>query len=475
MIRRTLITAALLLAPVPLVAQQNPLKTEVEMLLAQSGPGLRYGLLVVDEEGREIVAIRPDERFIPASNTKLFTTAAAYARQAALDAQAGTSVRIEDGDVILSGAGDAWLSSAPDCVASCLATLADAVATRTRRVRDVVGDDTRFPDERWSQGMSWNNIPSRSGTASSALSLDDNELAMTVTPAAIGAPPTVTLAHYRVDNRALTIAGSADTLAWDRAPNSDIVRLTGTIGVDAKPSVSRLGIDDPALHAAEMLRSMLVARGVAVTGRAITRHRPLAPADDPAKRKGTPAARPPQPPALATVPLPALTEGVPRINKPSQNLHAELLLRRVALAEGSGSVADGLAAERATFTQAGLPPTGFAFSDGSGMSTYNRVSPRGTVTLIRWARTQPWGAAWIDSLPIAGTDGTLARRFVGTPLQGKLFAKTGTLNATNALAGTMTAASGRTLTFAAYANDVPDGVTATAALDRALVAIAAAH
>jgi D-alanyl-D-alanine carboxypeptidase/D-alanyl-D-alanine-endopeptidase (penicillin-binding protein 4) len=106
------------------------------------------------------------------------------------------------------------------------------------------------------------------------------------------------------------------------------------------------------------------------------------------------------------------------------------------------------------------------------MSTYNRVSPRGVVTLLRWASAQPWGAAWRATFPIGGVDGTLARRFRGTALEGHVFAKTGTLNATNAISGYLIARSGRTLIFSFYANDVPDGVSATPAMDAALVLIA---
>jgi D-alanyl-D-alanine carboxypeptidase/D-alanyl-D-alanine-endopeptidase (penicillin-binding protein 4) len=76
---------------------------------------------------------------------------------------------------------------------------------------------------------------------------------------------------------------------------------------------------------------------------------------------------------------------------------------------------------------------------------------------------------------VAGRDGTLAGRFRGTPLEGRLVAKTGTLNATNALAGYLTAKSGATLRFAAYANDVPGDVSATLAIDKALEAVAAEH
>jgi D-alanyl-D-alanine carboxypeptidase/D-alanyl-D-alanine-endopeptidase (penicillin-binding protein 4) len=97
------------------------------------------------------------------------------------------------------------------------------------------------------------------------------------------------------------------------------------------------------------------------------------------------------------------------------------------------------------------------------------------VTFLRWIQAQPWGAQWRDTLPTAGAEGTLARRFKGTPLEGKLWAKTGTLNATNALAGYMTAASGRTLVFAIYANDVPQDASATKYMDEALNLVAAAN
>jgi D-alanyl-D-alanine carboxypeptidase/D-alanyl-D-alanine-endopeptidase (penicillin-binding protein 4) len=106
------------------------------------------------------------------------------------------------------------------------------------------------------------------------------------------------------------------------------------------------------------------------------------------------------------------------------------------------------------------------------MSSYNRVAPRGVVIFLRWIAAQPWGQTWRATLPVAGVDGTLAKRFRDTPLQGRLFAKTGTLNGTNALSGYMTAASGRTLIFSTYANDHPEGVRATKVMDEALAIIA---
>ena len=476
---------ALLLAIVsasPASAWQQTLQQKVEAELREATPGTRFGLVVATEDGRELVAINPDQRFIPASNTKMLTTAAAYATLGGLDqpdSAGGAAVRLDRNgggapDVVLRGHGDARLSSAPDCVANCLAALADAVAARTRTVRNVVGDDSLFPDQRWSPGMSWNNIPSRSGTAISALTLDDNELLVRVSPGAAGRPPSLEhLPYYNIDNRAVTVATGPTELRFDRMPFSRSVRLSGTIAAAAEPELLRLGIDDPAHFAAWRFKTLLEARGVTVTGSVEARHRRVTAADDPARRGGAPVPRPPEPEALARLTPPPLAEDLTRINKVSQNLHSELMLRRVGLAQGSGSIEDGVAAVAAMLEQAGVPRTGWDLSDGSGMSTYNRMAPRAIVTFLRWVAAQPWGQAWRATLPIAGVDGTLANRFRGTPLEGRLFAKTGTLNATNALSGYLTARSGRTLVFSFYANDVPGGASAAAVMDAALAVVAA--
>lgn len=322
--------------------------------------------------------------------------------------------------------------------------------------------------------MSWNNIPGPYGTGISALTLDDNEIVLRVTPGAAGAAPTVAgLPYYEVDNRAVTVAAGRTTLDVERLPGERRIRLTGAIVAGAAPEPVRMGIDDPAFYAAWRLKTLLEARGVKVTGGISARHRSFGPGDDPALRGTAPPARSPRPEPLARLTPPPLTEDLIVTNKVSQNLHAELFLRRVGLVAGTGSIEDGQAALRTMLATAGVPRTGFDFSDGSGMSTYNRLAPRAVVTFLRWAATQPWGANWRATFPVAGVDGTLRNRFKDTPLQGKLFAKTGTLNQSNALSGYLTAQSGRTLTFSMYANDVPQDAGATRTMDKALNLIAA--
>jgi D-alanyl-D-alanine carboxypeptidase/D-alanyl-D-alanine-endopeptidase (penicillin-binding protein 4) len=455
-------------------ASQAPLQARVEAALAAAGPGTRFGLVVASEDGRELVAIAPEGRFVPASTTKMFTTAAVFATLPGLgqpDAASGASVSLEYGtgtipDVVLEGHGDARLSSAPGCVEDCLAALADAVAAKVRAVGDVIGDDTWFPDQRWSPGMSWNNIATASGTAASALTLDDNELPLVVSPSGPGRSPRAEMpAYYQLWNDVGNVpTGGKTELDVERLPGGQVLRVTGTIPADAKPQRLRLGIDDPAHYAAWRLKALLEARGVRVTGGARVRHYLLG------SMTATPAVRRV---AIAQLKPAPLAADLMETAKVSQNLHAELFLRRLGRVRGRGSIADGVAVVRAILDAAGVPLRQADFSDGSGMSTYNRLSPRGAVHFLGWAERQAWGAGWRATLPVAGVDGTLARRFRGTPLEGRLFAKTGSLNQTSALVGYMTARSGRTLLFAAFANDVPEGAPAVRAMDSALALVAA--
>jgi D-alanyl-D-alanine carboxypeptidase/D-alanyl-D-alanine-endopeptidase (penicillin-binding protein 4) len=122
-----------------------------------------------------------------------------------------------------------------------------------------------------------------------------------------------------------------------------------------------------------------------------------------------------------------------------------------------------------------VPERAATLADGSGMSPYNRVSPRGVVTMLRWAAGRPWAANFRASLPIGGVDGTLRNRFREGGLKGRVFAKTGSLTAANALSGYLLTARGETLVFSLLASDVPEEVRATAIMDGALELVAAAR
>jgi D-alanyl-D-alanine carboxypeptidase/D-alanyl-D-alanine-endopeptidase (penicillin-binding protein 4) len=172
-----------------------------------------------------------------------------------------------------------------------------------------------------------------------------------------------------------------------------------------------------------------------------------------------------------------VVEDITIINKTSQNLHAELLLRLLGkLDAADGSFAQGARVVRQFMTGAGVDDGDFFLYDGSGMSPDDRVAPRAFTKLLAYASQQPWGAAWRDTFPVAGVDGTLEQRFKNTPLAGHLWAKTGTLNEVNALSGYLTAASGKTLAFSILVNGRrPQSDVAAQAIDRIAETIAAAE
>ncbi len=464
-----LIAFALFVASLASPAFAQSLQQRIETVLASASPGTRLGLVVADDTGKEIVSINPDGRFIPASNTKMFTTAAAFMMMQGLDQpdiESGTTVALQGKDIILTGFGDGRMSSAPDCAVDCLATLANAVAARTKRVRNVIGDATLWPDQRWSPGMSWNNVAERSGTGIAALTLDSNEVPLTVTASMTGQPPTIRFSsdYFTIDNRATTSARGPTTIDVKRLPFERRLVVFGQIAVGAPPEQIALGIDDPAHYAAWRLAALLKDRGVRVRGEIRSRYEnadPLNLGSD-------------SPILLARLTPTPLVEDIRTINKISQNLHADLLARRLGGAANKG-LDGGLRAIEAMLTTAGVARTAYDFADGSGMSTYNRVAPRGTVKFLRWVTAQSWGAAWRASLPIGGVDGTIARRFKGTVLEGRIFAKTGGLNATAALSGYMIAKSGRELTFSILANDMPAGTRAQPIMDAALIAVSEAN
>jgi D-alanyl-D-alanine carboxypeptidase/D-alanyl-D-alanine-endopeptidase (penicillin-binding protein 4) len=206
---------------------------------------------------------------------------------------------------------------------------------------------------------------------------------------------------------------------------------------------------------------VLEARGIRVTGGVATSSDPL----------------PPGRRVLAAHESPTMAEIVRVVNKESQNLHAEILLRLVGLkARGEGSLATGHEAVAAFVKRLGVPDEGWGLADGSGMSGFDLLTPRGLVALLVAMDRRPEAAAFRDSLPIAGVDGTLEKRMKGTPAEGRVAAKTGSLRLARALAGYVTTARGERLAFAIVVNNHEGkGREATSAIDDIGVALATAR
>jgi D-alanyl-D-alanine carboxypeptidase/D-alanyl-D-alanine-endopeptidase (penicillin-binding protein 4) len=151
---------------------------------------------------------------------------------------------------------------------------------------------------------------------------------------------------------------------------------------------------------------------------------------------------------------PTLRDIMPLFEKPSQNQIGEILFKTLALAKTGVGTADS--AQQVVSRQLiawGAQPDGFVVRDGSGLSRHDYVSPRTIVTVLDVMRRSPDFRLFYDGLPIAGVDGTIRNRMKGTPAEGNIHAKTGTLDKARSLSGYVTTADGRMLLFSALANN----------------------
>jgi D-alanyl-D-alanine carboxypeptidase/D-alanyl-D-alanine-endopeptidase (penicillin-binding protein 4) len=213
-----------------------------------------------------------------------------------------------------------------------------------------------------------------------------------------------------------------------------------------------MAIDDPALFAAIALKSELQRLGIEVTGEAQGRH--AYPHEFTSLKQAGPVKPPAFAKTLATVQSQPLSVTLPVINKVSQNLHAEMLLRELGFkGRGIGSFDAGLEELKSFLLSAGLKPWDFDLTDASGLSRQDLVTPAGMVQLLRHMWSSPSREIYAQSLSLAGEDGTLDWRFSRSSARGRIRAKTGTLTNITALSGYATAAGGKVLAFSILANN----------------------
>jgi serine-type D-Ala-D-Ala carboxypeptidase/endopeptidase (penicillin-binding protein 4) len=154
--------------------------------------------------------------------------------------------------------------------------------------------------------------------------------------------------------------------------------------------------------------------------------------------------------ALESAPLYQIVQVV---NKVSQNLHAEMLLREVALAtRGVGTLAAGLDERKQFLGEAGVDNTLFDVADGSGLARQDLTTPNATVQLLRYMWQRPERDSWLASLPVGGVDGSLRRRFKTVAGADRIHAKTGSLSHVRALSGYLQDESGRWVIFSLMIN-----------------------
>jgi len=444
------------------------LAAELAPLFARPDVGRHatWGALVVSlTRGDTLFSWRADRRLIPASNAKLFTTAAAL-HYLSPDFRFITVLypdgRIRDGeldgDLVFYGTGDPTFAMDERSMAA----FADSVVLAgVRRVRgDLIADASFLGGELRGPGWVPDNVTSSYAVRPQALGANGNRIELIVEPGPRrGTPARVRVApandYYAVVSVVLTGEPGSRTRVRVRRGQprgGGVVELSGTIAADYGEWSTQINVEEPAVFAATLLRTLLTQRGVTVNG--VTR----TVVDNTHTRVHTMLARSAArgdafAGALAVHRSAPLGELVAFINHRSHNLSAELTFRAVGrMRGGTGTFASGAQAVARFLTdEVHIPRSAVQVTDGSGLSLLDLASPRSLVQLLAYMRTATEGGReFVHSLPLMGVG--YRARLAETAAAGRLRAKTGTLSAVSSLSGYVTAVGGEELAFSLIVN-----------------------
>jgi serine-type D-Ala-D-Ala carboxypeptidase/endopeptidase (penicillin-binding protein 4) len=431
-------------------AQIAALRAQLDMALgAPIVRGAHVGFLAIDTvRGTLLYAHNPDDEFAPASNFKLLVGSAALANLGAnfrfvttVSSDSAPKAGTIAGNIYLRGGGDAQLRAA-DLHAAARALVAAGVA---RIDGSVITDASHDDAQRYAPGWSWDDLPYEYAAAVSALELENGVVHLYVSPGT--APGEKVSLRVEPPSEAFTIENDATTGAPKSADTTDVVRLwaqPGTIAVvgsypagapesdDLEPSVP-----DPAAYGGDVFLRALRDAGISVASGVRTGVSPASAV------------------LLWQHQSPRMPELLADFWLPSNNLMGELFLKELGVARAGepGSDANGAKAEADYLRSIGADPATVSIADGSGLSVYDRITPRDLVTILQ----SDWNGAQrdtiVDALPLAGVRGTLQEAFNGTPLQGAVFAKTGTARHVRALSGFLQTGLHGPITFSLLVND----------------------
>jgi len=404
----------------------------------------RWGIEIQTLTGENLYSLDGEKFFNPASTAKLLVSAAGLLEFGA-DYRLKTPIySAGNADVLKSlrlyGQGDPTISS------QSLKNIVRQLQDRgVKSIENLIIDDSYLAPPAINPTWEWVDVHSYFATAVNSTILNENTVTLTLLPQQIDEPikffwdDAIAASQWQVINQATT--GNADieyAVEIDGELGKPVLKLRGELAVNEPPDVWDLAVVDPAQYFLESLRLQLSQGGIDVTrGTVVDLENGLLNFADT---------------ELTAIYAPPMQEILKEINQASNNLYAEalgkILARRLELETSTDALAYHL-------QQIGIAPSEYFLVDASGLSRQNLIAPKTLVKLLRlMANSDPaTDRAYRQSLAIAGTSGTLKRRFANTSIQGNLWGKTGTLTGVGALSGYLDTQSGLSLAFSIMVNN----------------------
>jgi len=447
-----------------------------------------WAIQVADLESGEVLeSLNPDWMLDPASTTKLFTIAATMdtlGKDYRFKTPVVTTGDVDstgtlEGDLVLVASGDISLGgrTLPDgkieytnmdhcdanALGNCQLTKTDPLAglddlarqVAASGVKSVRGDiiiDTSLygPVKPFNPDADYVLWP---------IMVNDNLIDIIVQPGAQGAPAQVDYrpksAAYRVESAVTTGAKDSEAQLEITSTSPGVINVTGQVP-EGNQVVNTFSLDDPPAFARTCFIEALARAGVSVS----------APATGPNPVTGAnfnkQSAR-----QVAVLESPPFSEYGKLLMKVSHNPGADTCILLMAAKNGKKTMADGLVVEGGFLKKAGVESKAVVINDGQGSAGADFIAPSATIALLRYMSKRSDFKEFFAMLPIMGVDGTLATLMTDSPVKGKAQAKTGTHGGPNqvneglwvsrALAGYMTAKSGRKLVYDIVVSNVPAG------------------
>ncbi|MGC9512298.1 MAG: D-alanyl-D-alanine carboxypeptidase/D-alanyl-D-alanine endopeptidase [Fidelibacterota bacterium] len=394
--------------------------------------------------------------FMPASNNKIPTTAVAlthFGPDYRFKSMVTTNGEIRDsvltGDLIVFSNGDPTLYERfffdPRDVFKDWARRLKAMGIREIEGR-IIGDDDAFDNRRIGSGWSFEYLDVWYAAEINALQFNENYVDLTITPPLMPdgellVEPNVESSYFTIETDVMVGDTGKTKIRVDRDYGSNIIRINGyVLAGDASFMVSP-SIFNPTLFYGTALKETLLDEGISVNG-------PVVDCDDIEDESWRDSTE-----ILYIHDSPPFRDILKGLMKRSQNLYAETMARLLGYdVYGLGSFSNGRKVVEKQLEVWGIAPDSYVYADGSGLSRYNYWSPSQLVTILEAMYHSPYWPVWYEIQSVAGQDGTLRNRMKGTPAEGNVHAKTGTIANTRGLSGYVTTRNGELLIFSFLIN-----------------------